>query len=215
MIGIGIPAHNEAALLGRCLQSVRRCAAHCALAGEAVVVVVALDSCTDSSAAVCAAHGVETIAVDVRNVGIARATAAAHLLQRGARWIACTDADSMVAPDWLAVQLAWEADAVCGTVCVDDWRDWPSATRAAFERGYHDADRHRHVHGANLGVSAAAYVRAGGFPPLACSEDVALVDALVSTGSNVVWSAALRVVTSGRRVARARGGFAATLAQLA
>ncbi|RYY84013.1 MAG: glycosyltransferase family 2 protein, partial [Comamonadaceae bacterium] len=70
---------------------------------------------------------------------------------------------------------------------------------------------HRHVHGANLGVSATAYRRAGGFPALACSEDVALVEALKAMGANIAWSAAPRVSTSARANARARGGFGDTL----
>jgi hypothetical protein len=78
-----------------------------------------------------------------------------------------------------------------------------------------DADGHRHIHGANLGVSARAYRRAGGFPPLACSEDVALIDLLIAAGVRVTWSAAPRVVTSARIDSRVRGGFGDTLAALA
>ncbi|MEX3824233.1 glycosyltransferase family 2 protein, partial [Paraburkholderia sp. BR14262] len=125
---------------------------------------------------------------------------------------AFTDADSHVAPDWLAAQLALAADAVCGPVSVDDWSALAPCARATWERRYRDADGHRHIHGANLGVAAHAYLRAGGFPPLACSEDVALVDLLIATGATLAWSAAPRVVTSGRRDARTRGGFGDTLA---
>lgn len=52
----------------------------------------------------------------IGNVGHARAAGAQELLNQGVRWIACTDADSTVAEDWLVEQLALEADAVCGTV---------------------------------------------------------------------------------------------------
>ena len=76
---------------------------------------------------------------------------------------------------------------------------------------YTDADGHRHIHSANLGVSADAYARAGGFEQLACSEDVALVDALQRSGARFAWSAAPRVATSARRDAKARGGFGDTL----
>jgi hypothetical protein len=78
-------------------------------------------------------------------------------------------------------------------------------------RTYEDRDGHRHIHGANLGVSAEAYVRAGGFAPLRSSEDVALVEALIAHGARVVWTAAPRVVTSARRDFRAPDGFGATL----
>jgi glycosyltransferase involved in cell wall biosynthesis len=215
MIGIVIPAHNEDELLGACLRAALDAARHPRLRGEAVQIVAVLDSCDDDSAAVARELGVETIEIEARNVGIARAAGADRLLARGARWLAFTDADSRVAPDWLAAQLALRAQAVCGPVTVDDWTPHHERTRAAFYRAYMDADGHRHIHGANIGVSARAYRRAGGFPPLACSEDVALVDLLVAAGVRIAWSAAPRVVTSARVDARVRGGFGDTLAALA
>lgn len=55
---------------------------------------------------------------------------------------------------------------------------------------YRDVDGHRHIHSANLGVSAKADSLEKGFRPLASNEDVALVEALIATGATVVWSAA-------------------------
>ena len=230
MIGVIVPAHNEERELERCLAAVRAAAADPALGGEAVRVVVVLDSCSDGSRAIVrrhAKHGrrgvdgacvVEGLVVASRNVGAARAAGAARLLALGARWLAFTDADTRVAPAWLAAQLGLEVDVVCGTVAVDDWSphlDDAGALRRYFRRGYTDADGHRHIHGANLGVSAAAYLRAGGFEPLACSEDVALVAALERCGARFAWSSAPRVVTSARRNARAAGGFGDTLLRYA
>lgn len=227
MIGVVIPAHNEERELERCLAAVRVAATDPALDGEAVRVVVVLDSCGDGSRAIVERHArrggdgacvVEGIVVASRNVGAARAAGAARLLALGARWLAFTDADTRVAPAWLAVQLSLEVDVVCGTVTVDDWsphRDDAEALRRYFQRGYTDADGHRHIHGANLGVAAAAYLRAGGFEPLACSEDVALVAALERCGARFAWSSAPRVVTSARRNARASGGFGDTLLRYA
>jgi len=63
------------------------------------------------------------------------------------------------------------------------------------------------VHAANLGLSAQAYRKVGGFSPLACSEDQALVDALVAADVSIAWSSLPRVFTSARYDARARGGF--------
>ncbi|WP_414445221.1 glycosyltransferase [Burkholderia sp. 22PA0106] len=211
MIGVVIPAHNEAHRLASCLSSVLAAARHPALAHEPVQVMVVLDSCRDGSARIAAGFGVATLAVHARNVGVARAAGADRLLEAGARWLAFTDADSRVAPDWLAAQLALGADAVCGTVSIDDWRGHPASVREHWRRTYRDTEGHRHVHGANLGVSAQAYRRAGGFPPLACSEDVMLVDLLAATGASIAWSATPRVVTSARRDPRARGGFGDTL----
>ena len=88
------------------------------------------------------------------------------------------------------------------------------ALREHFARTYTDCDGHRHIHGANFGVCARAYLRAGGFAPLACSEDVALVAALQASGARIAWSAAPRVTTSARRDAKARGGFGDTLLQV-
>ena len=220
MIGVAIPAHNEEATLAACLAAVRAASAHPALAGEAVHVVVALDDCSDRSAQLAREHGADALPLSARNVGVARAAAATRLLAHGARWLAFTDADTRVSPEWLAAQLslAADADAVCGTVAVDDWSAHGTlADRLArhFQRDYQDHDGHRHVHGANLGVSARAYTAAGGFAPLACSEDVALVESLVATGARVAWSALPRVTTSARTTARARGGFGDTLLRMA
>ncbi|MDB5828942.1 MAG: glycosyl transferase family 2, partial [Variovorax sp.] len=218
MIGIVIPAHNEAEHIGATLAAVTRAAIHPSLDGEPVRVMVVLDSCDDDTGAIaatyCRAHDVTMLPLSVRNVGMARAAGAAQLLDDGARWLAFTDADTIVSPDWLVTQLAQDADAVCGSIGIDDWSAHGTHSdfiRDHFARTYTDADGHRHIHGANLGVSAEAYRRVGGFMPLACSEDVALVEALQAAGARIAWSAAPRVSTSARRNARARGGFGDTL----
>jgi len=214
MLGIVIPAHNESLLIGDALAAVMAAARHPGLAGESVEVVVVLDSCTDATGVIASRAGARTVSLKARNVGAARAVGAEAMLAFGARWLAFTDADTVVSPSWLVDQLAQEADAVCGSVGIDDWS--PHGTHAGallahFKRTYKDEDGHRHIHGANLGVSAAAYRLAGGFQHLACSEDVALVSALEATGARIAWSAKPRVVTSARRDARAKGGFADAL----
>ena len=214
MIGIVVPAHNEEAHIGAALQALRLAAQHPALLGEQVEMLVVLDSCTDATGAIAHAQDIATLALSVRNVGQARATGAASLLAKGARWLAFTDADTIVSPEWLMRQLELDADVVCGSIGVDDWSAHGAqagAIRDHFARTYHDVDGHRHIHGANLGVSAEAYLRAGGFQALACSEDVALVEALQASGARIAWSAAPRVSTSARADARARGGFGDTL----
>ncbi|SEO33111.1 Glycosyl transferase family 2 [Duganella sp. CF517] len=236
MIGVIVPAHNEERELEQCLAAIRVAAGDEALGGEAVHVIVVLDSCSDGSRAIVGRHAradishanhanhadggcvVGAIAVDVRNVGAARAAGAACLLALGARWLAFTDADTRVSPAWLSAQLGLDADVVCGTIAVDDWsphRDDAEPLRRHFHRAYTDADGHRHIHGANLGVSAAAYLRAGGFEALACGEDVALVAALERCGARFAWSSAPRVVTSARRDPKASGGFGDTLLRYA
>jgi len=217
MIGVVIPAHNEQAVIVACLEHIQRARENGRLKGEIVEVVVVADACTDDTLILAVGAGATVIAISARNVGAARAAGADYLLGRGARWLAFTDADTLVSSDWIAEQIDLRADAVCGTVAVNDWS--PHAHHAAFlrhhfSRTYFDVDAHRHVHGANLGVSAQAYRRVGGFRALACSEDADLVQALQSSGAHIAWSARPRVTTSARRVARAAGGFADTLVRV-
>jgi glycosyltransferase involved in cell wall biosynthesis len=226
MIGIAVPAHNEEAVLGACLAALLAAAGAPGLGGEAVAVVIVLDACDDASSAVVRRHGplfeaagvaLECIGVDARRVGAARAAGARRLLALGARWLAFTDADTRVAPRWLVEQLTLDADVVCGTVAVDDWSahaERAAALRAHFDGFYQDRDGHRHIHGANLGVSAAAYRAAGGFEAVPCHEDVLLVKALEGIGARFAWSARPRVFTSARRDARARDGFGDTLLRM-
>ncbi len=208
MIGILIPVHNEEALLGECLNAASIAAIHPELQGEAVHILVVLDSCSDASAAIAQAHGVQSLPVQARNVGHARGAGARHLLNQGARWIACTDADSRVAPDWLVAQLALGCDAVCGTVTVDAWSEgFDAAAQIRYHQAYEARDGHRHIHGANLGISASAYLQAGGFEPLACHEDVQLVRNLERCGASIAWSHSPQVITSARLDCRSQGGF--------
>ncbi len=172
---------------------------------------VVADACTDRTAEIARAQGAVTIECEHRCVGAARRTGSEAALAQGARWLAFTDADTEVSPGWLSTQLALCSDAVCGTVAVRDWGDHGQEMARHFERTYTDADGHRHIHGANLGVSAQAYRSAGGFMPLASSEDVALVQALRACGASIAWSCKPRVYTSARRSFKAPGGFGATL----
>ncbi len=218
MIAIIVPAHNESQHIGRCLFSLH-CAARCSgLSGERVQVFVVADACTDDTATAAQRWGAQVLHCDARNVGHARALGADAALAVGARWLAFTDADTVVAPDWLSQQLALGSDAVCGTVQVRNWNAWGNlqhTMQAHFAATYFDVDGHRHIHGANLGVCARAYRRAGGFPALASSEDVALVRALEAAGAHIAWSAAPRVCTSARKRYRAPDGFGATLVRVA
>jgi len=214
MLGISIPAHDEQDSILACVLAALSAARHPALNGEPVLVVVIADACTDRTGQLARHAGAEVVAIDARNVGRARAAGADYLIARGCRWLAFTDADTLVSAAWLADQLSLEADAVCGTVGIEDWT--PHGAHAAliqqhFRETYADRDEHAHVHGANLGVSAAAYRKAGGFQAMACSEDVALVRALAASGARIAWSAKPRVVTSARVVARTTGGFADAL----
>ncbi|MHC8299694.1 glycosyltransferase family 2 protein [Pseudomonas sp. ZS1P83] len=208
MIGILIPAHNEEDLLEECLLAALLAAQHELLNGETVEVLVVLDSCTDRSSEIVGRYPVHSLAIEARNVGQARAAGARFLLDRGVRWISCSDADSRVAHDWLVAQLALGADAVCGTVKVDAWHaSFDESAQIRYHQRYQAREGHRHIHGANLGISADAYRRAGGFEPLASDEDVQLVRQLERCGAKIAWSQRPQVLTSARLDSRARGGF--------
>ena len=223
MIGVAIPAHNEEACLGACLDAVLRAATHPQLAGEPVLVCVVLDACDDGSADIVrgwqaqfalAGCRLDALEISARQVGSARAAGALHLIAADARWLAFTDADTRVSPQWLTAQVALGAQVVCGSVAVDDWSPHTGKAqllREHFALTYQDREDHRHIHGANLGVCALAYQAAGGFAAVACHEDVLLVRALERTGARFAWSALPRVFTSARLDARARGGFGDTL----
>lgn len=215
MIAVIVPAHNEEEHIGACLAAVNQASRSPLLLGESVALIVVTDACTDLTGVIARRMGATVIEVNERNVGKARAVGAECALAAGARWLAFTDADSVVGCDWLAAQLTLVCDAVCGTVEVHDWGDYGEQMQRHYQLTYTDADGHRHIHGANLGVSASAYCRVGGFQPLSSSEDVALVEALLRSGASVAWSAAPRVVTSSRKTFRAPAGFGATLERIA
>ena len=208
MIGVVVPAHNEAATLAACLAAIGEAARVVGSAGQPVHVTVVADACDDATAEIAVSLGATCLTIAARNVGEARRVGAAHVLACNARWLSFTDADSIVPPDWLTSQLACGAQAVCGQVEVVDWTLLPQALRHPYNALYDYRDDHRHIHGANLGVCAEAYRLAGGFAPLRVSEDVALVDALQASGASIAWTRAGRVRTSGRLKGRACGGFA-------
>jgi hypothetical protein len=185
----------------------------------AVEVLVVLDSCTDASTIV--AGSVPTLTVNERNVGAARRSGCRRLLRSrppgvldSQTWLATTDADTVVPPNWLTGMLKHAAlgwDAVVGTVRVGDWDGHSAQRRAACRAGYDSRDGHRHVHGANLGFRGDAYRIAGGVPPIALSEDEQLIAALEGAGRRVLRTGELPVVTSGRRRGKVHGGFASFL----
>lgn len=230
-----VPARDEQLLLPACLDAV---AVAAAAVSVPVSTVVVLDACVDGTAAVLAGRaGVRGVVSDAGCVGAARRTGVRqgllHLPDvRAARiWVGCTDADSRVPPSWLShhLELADDgADLVLGTVDLPDSgagaghgpRTTVAASwRRAYEReigpvGVHP-HVHPHVHGANLGVRASAYQRAGGFAPVRVHEDVLLARTLAAQpGCRVVSTVGSPVVTSDRLVARAPDGLAGDLREL-
>lgn len=221
-VGVVVPAHNEQAALPSCLASVRW--AMRGLDGLPAHLVVVADACRDLTAGVARRAGAAVVAISARNVGAARAAGVREVLRRTAHldpaevWLATTDADTVVPARWLSRQVAYGNqgwDAVAGTVRVADWSGYRLETRLLFRDRYGTGTGpHPHVHGANLGFRAAAYLRAGGFPAVPTGEDHALVAALSAAGGRIRRTRGLAVLTSGRREGRAPQGFSRYLADL-
>ncbi|QEA38268.1 glycosyltransferase [Pistricoccus aurantiacus] len=216
MIGIVVPVHNEQDYLSRCLDALCAAAEHARhhlYQRKAVEIVLVLDACTDASALIAANYPVTTLEIRQANVGIARHRGAQWLLERQARWLAFTDADSVVSRDWLSAQCAIGSDAVCGGIRLEGWRKLPIIQRRRYLKHLRRSSRQR-IYGANLGVSAEAYHAVGGFEPLPAHEDVHLVRALEAQGFHVAWDETPRVTTSARCEARAPEGLGALLKSL-
>ena len=223
-IAVVIPARNEQELLPRCLLSIQR--ARVLLPSEVTSdVIVVSDSSTDQTYQLAlkllgsegfAAAGIYGC------VGTARIAAVEIALKRSCVpldrcWLANTDADCEVPSAWLLDQVRMAQRgiaAVAGTVDVDSFEEHMPGVRELFRTSYlvHADGTHPHVHGANLGIRADAYVRAGGWARLATAEDHDLWSRLGTNGCHRVSDAGLQVMTSGRRVGRAPLGFAGALA---
>ncbi|MFD4789632.1 glycosyltransferase [Streptomyces sp. NPDC058459] len=225
-LAVVIPAHDEERLLPSALAALARAARHPELAAERVLTVVVADACRDRTAAVARDAGALVVETDCRSPGRARAAGVRLALERcltgpSAVWIATTDADSVVPSGWLAHQRAraregWQA--VVGTVALPLSSPLAAPHLALYETTRPPAGApwlHPHVHGANLGFDAHAYLDAGGFPPLTTGEDHALVRALERRGHRVLRTADCPVLTSPRLRSRARGGFGHFLSAMA
>ena len=234
---IAVPARSEAQRIGACLDALLREVR----GADAAVVVLANNCCDDTAgrARAAAAQGapvfveeVELAAADAHAGGARRRAlaAAAARLRTPDGLLLTTDADSRVAPGWLAANrcaMQAGADAVCGVValCPDETRDlaFPEARRrearyatlqaelgARIDPQAHDPwPNHLWAWGASLAVRADVYVRAGGVPDHPLAEDRAFVARLNEVDARVRHALDVRVVTSARREGRAPGGLAA------
>ncbi|HEX4426603.1 MAG TPA: glycosyltransferase [Terriglobales bacterium] len=223
-IAVLIPARNEEQLLPRCLESIA--AAIALLPSEVTAdIVIAVDRSSDRTLEIARRmiHGRGVVITTQSGiVGRARGLAARTALgrYRGALsrcWLANTDADSSVPADWMTDHLTLASeniDAIAGTVDVDSFEEHSGVVAERFRSSYvvRPDGSHSHVHGANLGVRADAYLRAGGWKSIATAEDHDLWNRLEKTGANRISISRLQVLTSGRRVGRAPHGFADTLA---
>jgi glucosyl-3-phosphoglycerate synthase len=244
-----VPAHDEEARIGACLEAL---AAQVEVAAEEFEVIVVLDACVDGTADVIEAirerigggredglrpagegrgPDIHIVPGPGQGAGPARATgmdigcARLESLGREDGLIASTDADSVVAPDWIARQLeaiAAGAEAIGGEILLDptEAAGLPPGVVAAreaqlLERTREAAARgpaeHAHFSGASLGVTPRAYRRAGGMAWLAALEDQELEDRLVAAGVRIHRLRPVSVVTAARTEGRAERGLARDL----
>jgi cellulose synthase/poly-beta-1,6-N-acetylglucosamine synthase-like glycosyltransferase len=223
-VGVVVPACNEEATIEACVVSIRDALAACAEAASSWIVVVA-DSCADSTVELArAALGDSGTVIEcaVASPGLARRRGANDVLRhfatqpQGHIWIANTDADSQPQSDWIMRQLQLADDDYCGVAGIVHIQradvERPEILQAFWSDYALYADgSHPHVHGANLGIRADAYMDAGGWGDLAVAEDHALWACVRARGWHVISSISSIVTTSGRLCGRARGGFADAL----
>jgi glycosyltransferase involved in cell wall biosynthesis len=195
MISFVIPAHNEAALIGRTLAALHESAR---AAGEPYEVIVVDDASSDGTAAIAREHGARVVPVNfrwiaaTRNAG-ARAAAGDRLF--------FVDADTVVtAPAVRAALRALRAGAVGGGAAVRF--DGPVPLYAAvLERVVLPVllPLLKMAPGCFMFCTRQAYLAAGGFDEaLAWSEEVAFGNRLKRRGRFVLLRE--RVITSGRKV---------------
>jgi glycosyltransferase involved in cell wall biosynthesis len=218
LVHVVVPAHDEEDLLPACLASLSGAVAELRAARPHVQtrVTVVADACTDGSSAVARLLDADVLEVGAGNVGHARRAGVRRVLELATGidpsrvWVASTDADTRVPGHWLLAQLRL-AEAghamVVGSVHPERRGLDPRLWRAWLDR--HPArEGHRHVHGANLGLSLDAYLQVGGFPAVPLHEDVLLVEAVRRSGLPWCATDTTRVTTSARRSGRLVGGFA-------
>jgi cellulose synthase/poly-beta-1,6-N-acetylglucosamine synthase-like glycosyltransferase len=222
-VGVVVPACDEETSIERCIESVLIAMGHCEARNQWLVVVA--DRCRDRTVALARRRlkGLgEVIECDAGEVGTARHIGTCRVLETFAGvptsqlWLANTDADTHVPPDWLSRHLRLAATgitAVAGVVSVDDFNGHGPRGAAVFSANYplERDGSHRHIHGANLGFRADSYLDCGGWQSQLVGEDHCLWARIKARGWPTLATVSSQVTTSGRLSSRVHGGFADTL----
>ena len=239
-----VPARDEEALILDCL---RVLAEQRDIRPEEYEVLLVLDRCRDKTGSLAqefaAKHthlalrfleGPGKGAGQARRVGMEAACERLMSLERPGGLIASTDADTVVAPDWLAAQLEVArrgARAIGGRIHLLDsgdgaprdatkWRDQRGHLRHLDLLSSSHTDRaedgtgieHWQFSGASLALTAETYREIGGLEPRAALEDEYLERVLRQRGIHIERPLSVQVHTSARLVGRARRGLARDLA---
>lgn len=234
-----VPARDEQELIGACLRAL---AAQTGVAPQDYEVLLVLDRCTDETEArareVAAAHpGLRLYFLEgpgqgsglARRVGM-EAACARLLATRGPDGLICsTDADTVVAPDWLVTQLrAVEAGAkaIGGRIDLGGAETLPPGVlrwhaengRMRHEKLLSNPNRsgtaeHWQFSGASLALTAGTYRNVGGLRPLESLEDEHLEEVLRENGVPIEHLLSVRVTTSSRLNGRASRGLSHDLSR--
>jgi len=161
-----------------------------------------------------------------RTIGEVRDLGCGHVLTMLSRHgpaevlLLCTDADSVVAPNWVNQHVRMidsGVHATAGTIELAGRPALPSVVAERYTAVLADArgpEGHGNVYGANLAVRADAYLAVGGFGAVASGEDRALWRRLGDGGYRRRYVVEPVVRTSARRHGRAPGGLADLLRAL-
>ena len=239
-IVVAIPAKDEAERIRACLLALARqsCRPH--------AVLVLANNCSDGTPAIASGMApalpyrlhMECHDFPMRHAHAGQARRMAMALSeqrvRADGVLLTTDADAVVAPDWIernCKAITTGADAVCGRAVLHP-------REAALIPGHLHADdalecrlielldrmadrlhpdpadplpRHTEAPGASLAITPAAFRRIGGMPALPSGEDRAFVRALARIDARIRHDPSVVVSVSGRTIGRAPGGMADTL----
>ena len=236
-VSVVVPARNEEALVGSCLAAL---AEQHGISPKEYEVLLVLDRCTDATEVrareIAEAHPcLELHLLDgpgkgsghARRVGMELASARLLGLGRPNGLRASTDADTIVAPDWLAAQLqavSRGALAIGGRIELAESTLPESIFRWHTERGrlrheslLSEPDRlgkteHWQFSGASLALTAKIYQEIGGLEPRVALEDEHLEEVLRRHDVPIERLLSVRVTTSVRLEGRAKQGLARDLA---
>lgn len=193
-VSIVVPVYNEEYVLADCLATLCRQDYD----GPYEVIVVN-NACTDRSPEIAQAMGAQV--VNEPRKGYVHALRAGFTAAQG-EIIACTDADTIVTPDWLS-RLVVTLLQHPGAVAVSGVFDLHDCSAGLAALGSPASRLNWHLAGGNMAVWRRAYEAAGGFDPAVnLGADTELGLRLRRLG-RVIIDRGLVVSTSGRRVQHA------------
>lgn len=195
-----MPAHNEQAYINACLNHLYVAVNNTPLP---VITLVVLDACTDATKTIVTARNIPYLECQSKQVGIARHLGVIRLIEMGCDWIACTDADTIIPPDWLSNQLSLlkqqpDTAMICGGVKLMGDSTITETTLSVMEKTLLPTVSDKIVYGANLSFSANAYLTVGGFKAVPYGEDTKLCQAFKEHNLSVAYDPYNVVHTSPR-----------------